>query len=161
MKKHIWNRKGEKTKKPLHYPDCGLDDIYLASGYEIVETPYGDGIVVKNLDDLHNAIGFYLATSKKALNGKELRFLRKHMDLTQSELGKLLGLSSQQVARWEKGQSEISGPAQHLLRVLFIQHKGKRINIPMLLKALDEQDESVDKAQMFEIISGRWTQKAA
>jgi DNA-binding transcriptional regulator YiaG len=34
-------------------------------------------------------------------------FLRQHLDLTQDQLGRLLGLNNQQVVRWEKGQSAI------------------------------------------------------
>jgi DNA-binding transcriptional regulator YiaG len=35
---------------------------------------------------LHRAIGAFLVTEKKVLSGKELRFIRKEMDLTQAEL---------------------------------------------------------------------------
>lgn len=91
-----------KNKKPLHYTACGLDDIYLMSGYEIVKTSHGEGTAINKLDELHLAIDRNLAERKKVLSAKALRFLRKHMNLTQSELGKLLGLTSQQVARWKR-----------------------------------------------------------
>src|SRR5438105_1908513 len=71
-----WRYRGEKDKDPLHYVECGLDDIYLVSGYEIVDTPDGPGLSVKNLDELHKAIGYDLVNKKKLLSGKELRFLR-------------------------------------------------------------------------------------
>ena len=40
MKKptNVYRFDGEKDKEPLHYTECGLDDIYLFSGYTI-ETP--------------------------------------------------------------------------------------------------------------------------
>ena len=70
---------------------------------------HGPSVTVKNLVGLHKAIGRYLAERKKILTGKELRFLRLQMDLTQSELARLVGYDAQQVARWEKGENEISG----------------------------------------------------
>jgi DNA-binding transcriptional regulator YiaG len=157
-----WSHKGEKQLPPLHYTECGLDDVYLVSGYEIVKTPYGEGLTIKNLDQLRKAIGCYLASQKKALSSKELRFLRKEMDLTQSDLGKLTGLSSQQVARWEKGDSEISGPADVLLRALYIQHVGSKVDIQALVRKLDEIDSPIDDKTYFEKTAQGWkVQKAA
>src|ERR1700730_284882 len=82
---------GEKQKKPLHYTACGLDDVYLVSGYEVEDTAYGKGTSIKNADELHRVIGSYLVANKKLLSGKEIRFLRHQMDFTQSELARLLG----------------------------------------------------------------------
>ena len=70
-----------------HYAGCGLDDIYLINGFTRVATNYGDGVTVNDVDGLHKAIGRNLAINKKELSGKELRFLRKEIDLTQAELG--------------------------------------------------------------------------
>jgi DNA-binding transcriptional regulator YiaG len=108
--------KGEFCEKPLHYKACGLDDVYLLNGFE----PKNGGYVIHNLDGLHTAIGLHIVTKRKVIAPKELRFLRSQMDLTQRELGDILGQSSQQVARWEKGQSEISGPAERLIRFIFL-----------------------------------------
>jgi len=93
MKATHWSHVGDKGQEPLHYTECGLDDVYLVSGYERETTPYGDGIIIRDLDNLHKAIGIYLVQEKKVLNGKEIRFLRKQMDLTQSELSRYFGLS--------------------------------------------------------------------
>lgn len=161
MSKRTWRHANETDKEPLHYTDCGLDDVYLLSGYQIEETPYGRGLSIKNIDQLHTAIGCYLAKQKKALSSKELRFLRKQMDLTQSELGKIFGLSSQQVARWEKGESAISGPADVLVRVLFIQHAGNNIDLQQLVKSLEEIDSPMDEKFFFEKTSNGWKQKVA
>ena len=151
-----WRHRGEKDKIPLHYTECGLDDVYLVSGYEIDNTPYGEGLSIKNADQLHRAIGCYMTKEKKALSGKELRFLRKQMNLTQSELGKLLGLSSQQVARWEKGESAISGPADLLLRAYFIQHVGGTLDLQKLANSLEDIDAPMKEKMSFENTVHGW-----
>ena len=156
-----WRHNNEKDKKPLHYTACGLDDIYLMSGYAVVKTAHGDGTSIKNLDELHLAIGRNLAERKKVLSAKELRFLRKHMNLTQSELGKLLGLTSQQVARWEKDESDISGAAEFLLRAYFIQHAGGILNLQKLVSALDEIDAPAHAKSFFAKTASGWHPKMA
>lgn len=156
-----WRHQGEKDKEPLHYTACGLDDVYLLSGYEIEKTSEGEGISIKNLDRLHKAIGCHLVREKKALSGKELRFLRKQMDLTQAELGTIIGLSAQQVARWEKGESEISGPADVLLRGLFIEHAGGTIDIRHLAENLNLMDSPLEEKFFFEDTGHDWRGRAA
>ena len=40
-----------------HYTDSGLDNVVLESGYREVNTEYGNGVSIDNLDALHLAIG--------------------------------------------------------------------------------------------------------
>jgi len=156
-----WRYEGDPLMEPLLYNDCGLDDVYLLGGYERIETPYGAGIVVKDLDDLHNAITLYLVSEKKVLSGKELRFLRKQLNLTQAELGRRLRLSDQQVARWEKEQCEISGPADLLLRLLCAKHLGVNVDAALdQMERLIERDTPVDERAVFTPTPDGW-QKAA
>lgn len=146
MSDTVWTLDEHDECEPFHFTASGLDDVFLGSGYDVFDTPAGRGVRIRNLDGLHCAIGEYLAAHKKTLHGKELRYLRKHMDLTQARLGDLIGLSSQQVARWEKNQCEISGAAESLLRILFIEHLRKRISVRGLLAELDERNgDDADK----------------
>jgi DNA-binding transcriptional regulator YiaG len=156
-----WRHKGEADKDPLHYTDCGLDDVYLVSGYEVEKTSEGEGISIKKLDELHKAIGCSLVKERKVLSGKELRFLRKQMELTQAELGAIVGRTSQAVARWEKGEGAISGAADVVLRLLFIEHAGNRINTRKLVEKLNEMDSSMDEKLFFEKTDQGWKSKAA
>jgi DNA-binding transcriptional regulator YiaG len=114
--KRVFSRKDEGVNEPLHYKTCGLDDIYLVNGYSVEETAYGRGIAIHDIDDLHQAIALRIVSEKKRLNGKEFRFLRKQMDMTQAELGIRLGVDAQTVARYEKGESTIHGSADNLIR---------------------------------------------
>jgi DNA-binding transcriptional regulator YiaG len=96
------------SQRRLSYSESTFCPVVM-SGYELEDTPYGKGISIKNADGLHQAIGMSLVRNKKLLSGKEVRFLRHRMDLTQSELGKLFGTSTQQVARYEKEECEMPG----------------------------------------------------
>jgi len=52
------------------------------------------------------------------MSGKELRFLRTEMGMTQAELGQLLHRDAQTIARWEKGEIPIDGNADTVVRKL-------------------------------------------
>ena len=148
----------QKRKAPLQYTLCGLDDVYLVSGYDLEDTEDGPVLSVHDVDGLRRAIGKYLATEKKVLNGKEIRFLRKELDLTQAELARLLRVSDQQVARWEKSHCEMPGPADGLLRFIYLEEIGDSgFSVRNLLETLGEIDAPVQDMQIFAATDEGWT----
>jgi DNA-binding transcriptional regulator YiaG len=127
---------------PLRYTACGLDNVYLLNGFKREIIDGEEYVTIEDLDGLWKAIGLHLVTTRKMLAPKEIRFLRQHMDMTQAELGARLRVSDQTVARWEKDQCEKDGPADLMLRVLFLgsplaQPEGNDI-LRDLIKLLDE-----------------------
>lgn len=155
-------RHGNDDDKDLYeYRECGLEGIFLRSGYEIVHTEHGDGLTIKNIDGLHAAIGEFLVCHKKMLAGKEIRFLRKEMDLTQEELGSLVGVEGQTVARWEKGTTDLAGPADGLLRLLYIGTVHGKLDPMKMLAELKVADEPEADSIFLEETAGAWHLEAA
>lgn len=148
----------KEDKKPYHYTECGLDNVYLLSGYDIeVDPEYGETVSVKDARALHVAIGIALCQTKKTLSGAELRFLRKEMELTQSRLAGLIGSTAQSVARWEKAVSPQPTAADYLVRLIFLDRVGKpSTGIEHLLDSLKEMDEDGVQQQLFDIDEGDW-----
>lgn len=132
--------------EPILYKGCGLDGIYLCNGYEIEELDGERFLYIKDREALHKVIALNIAEHRKVLSPKEIRFIRIAMDETQGSLGKALGVSSQTVARWEKGQTEVPGPADRMIRVLMMVNMLPDEELAKLLKelshVLDELDES-------------------
>lgn len=156
-----WRLTGCEDIEPLHYNWCGLDDIYLLSGYERIPTEDGDDIVIQNLDGLHRAIGEYLASAKKTLNGKEVRFLRHEMDLSQKELGKILRVTDQTVARWEKGEVVMQGPEELLLRITYLAFLRGAVDPRAIAERLVDVDDCPTAKQFFvETEDGNWRKAA-
>jgi len=105
-----------------HYTDGGLRNVWLANGYEIKQTPYGEGVVFHNLDGLTRCICLALTRKPSKLTGAEFRYIRSAgMLLSQPALGKLIGIDGQSVARWEKN-SKVPRWADKLLRLLYTAH---------------------------------------
>lgn len=152
-------------KDPLHYKLCGLDDVYLVSGYDWI--PAGDGtcdLVVQDMDGLHRAIANCLVREKKALTGKEFRFLRKQLDMTQLELAIELGTTDQAVARWEKGDSRIPGPAATALRFYYLAKTEEGILAQVaaeIVRQLRERDDTPKKRMVFGETDKGWMPMAA
>ena len=102
-----------------HYTDGGLRNVWLANGYEITQTPYGEGVSFHNLDGLTRSICMALTRKASPLTGVEFRYIRSAgMLLSQPALGKLMGIDGQSVARWEK-TSKVPLWADKLVRLLY------------------------------------------
>jgi DNA-binding transcriptional regulator YiaG len=102
-----------------HYTDGGLRNVWLANGYEIKKTPFGEGVAFHNLDGLTESICIALTNKAGVLTGSEFRYIRSAgMLLSQSALGKLMGIDGQSVARWEK-TSKVPRWADKLVRLFY------------------------------------------
>jgi len=145
--------KGEALcKEPLHYTDCGLDNIYLRNGFS--DEPDEDGdqyLTITDIDGLHRAIGMNIVLARKAPTGKELKFLRNELSMSQAELGLVLGVSDQSVARWEKGHCGANGAAVFALRMIYLlslipakERENLLDGILARLRKLSEEDETTD-----------------
>jgi len=150
----------EKADEPFIYRMSGLDDVVLLNGFTRHETEYGPGISIDNIEELHDAIALHIITTKKTLSAKEFRFLRNELELTQDELGTRLGVGGQTVARYEKAETAISGPADRLIRVMFIV---RLLPEDQLKKLYDEMQEALQSDDIgrsspaqFRETQGKW-----
>lgn len=161
MTNHFIARKGHQPKKPYKYMGCGLDNIYLLSGYDLVADEDDSGVVIHNLDALHQAIAEHLVKEEKVLSGKEIRFLRTYMDLSQSGLGKLLGCDSQTVARYEKEQCEnIPAPTDRLLRMMVLGHITQRVDVHGVVRRIEEMEGRTNQKFRFAATKTGWKASA-
>lgn len=103
----------------LHYTGAGLSNVWLRNGYDVHETPYGEGVAIHDVEGLHRAIGLFLVNHRDQLSGEEVRFLRKELDLPQPQLAALLDVSTDTVRGWEADRTPIQGPADRVLRLIY------------------------------------------
>lgn len=149
-----------------HYTESGLDNIYLApSGFEYVDKPSGRTVKIKDIDGLHRAIGQVLIEQKKNLTGKELRFLRQEMVLSQATLAKLLDVTEQTVHRWENGKTDVPKPAEALIRFLYAEHSKEgdySVKLKERLQRLADLENEIDGHRMtVDFVEDEWQLAAA
>ena len=137
-----------------------MDNVYLLNGFAYHETPYGVGVAVANVDGLHLAIALDLIRGKRLLAGREVRFLRKELHLSQEGLGLFLGCSGQSVARWEKGQCEMPGAADRLLRLLYLERAQGNAQIEQKLESLKDLDTLWHEERCFREEEHHWKSAA-
>ncbi|MGF6493686.1 putative transcriptional regulator [Luteibacter sp. 621] len=118
-----------------HYLTSGLSNIWLANGYRYGDSPYGPTVAIADIPGLSKAIATALVTKSSALSGTEIRFLRKHMELSQESLAVLIGIGVQSVAMWEKDRSAMPRPSEKLLRLIVLGFCNGHATIR---KAIDE-----------------------
>ena len=76
-----------------HYTMCGLDNVWLENGYTEKKTAYGNAVSIDAVEDLHRVIALSLCDKPHRLTGKEFRFLRTTMNMSQGGIAKLLGVT--------------------------------------------------------------------
>ena len=87
-------------KKMHHYTDCGLDNVWLHNGFTEKKTAYGNAVSVVEADDLHEKLALSLTEKQGRLTGKEFRFLRTMLCLSQGSLAVMMGATEQSVSLW-------------------------------------------------------------
>lgn len=110
------------TTVDYRYDECGLDNVVLV-GLEVVEDDGGDGVVtIHNQNGLHRAIVEGIAKKPTGITGRELRFVRTELGLTQAELAAVVSKDVQTIGRWERGEFPVDPTADTLVRVMALQH---------------------------------------
>ncbi len=136
-------------KKMYRYKECGLDNVYLMNGFKEHETEYGKGISFTCVEGLHKAISLQIVRRDGKLSGKEFRFLRKELELTQAQLAKYLGVKPLEINRWEQGKTETTNPlADRLIRLLYLE---KALGNPHVLELLESLQELPDEARAIKL----------
>lgn len=105
-----------------HYTECGLDNVWLQNGYTEADTPYGKAVSVAKADQLCEVIADQLAKKPSRLTGKELRFLRVQMGLSQAAMAKAQGVTEQNVSLWER-RGKVPKANDHLARLCYLAHR--------------------------------------
>lgn len=112
-----------KRSEPYHLKGVRLPNVYLLNGFEIENDPeYGELVTIHEINGLHRAIGLSIIGDPSPLSGGEFRFLRKQLLLTQPELAHAMGVDEQTIANYEKGKTHKLGPADALIRYMYVVH---------------------------------------
>lgn len=144
-----------------HYTACGLKNVWLMNGVAFRDTPHGRAVSIRDQKGLHLAIGSHLAHNKPGLlSSTEIRFLRKELDLSQATLARLMRVTESTYRNWENNRTKISGPADALLRRLFIEHGEGDGTVRELIQQLAELDRRPQARIEFSIDRSGWHRAA-
>lgn len=114
-------KQNNTPKNAYHFKECGLDYVYLTNGFEIEEdSEYGNLVTIHNADDLQRSIARSVLLHREKLTGKELRFFRSLLQLTQEQMGGYLGVSREHITRNETvdKDKDLPNSGDIILRIL-------------------------------------------
>lgn len=145
----------------IRWDDMGLKDVWLANGYERVQTPYGSGLRFDDVAGLTRAVCLALARKPGKLTGVEFRYLRSAgMELSQSSLGKLMGIDAQSIARWEKS-GRVPKWANRMIRLVFEAHADGNAAIRRVVNRINDVDRLIHQRIVLEQSPKGWQARAA
>jgi putative transcriptional regulator len=125
-----------------HYTLCGLSYVYLKNGYEITNEDGEEYISFHELKDLHRLIGKDIINQPKPMTGEQAKYLRVEMNCSQKQVGNLLGVDAQTVARWEKNTLEpVDRTVDTSLRALYAESIDEESKTGFFLRLLADTDE--------------------
>ena len=136
--------------KKYHYKESGLNNVWLLNGFYFSQTPYGETLRIENIEGLHKTIGCLFAEGQYKLHGRQFRFLRHELNMSQSALATLFGVGAQTIARWEKNEIKIPHAQEALIRKLYLEKIGKRGNIKKLLDEIADLENKIDRLTLEE-----------
>jgi len=139
-----------------HYTDGGLENVWLANGYQVHPTPFGQGVSFHGLEGLTQAICLALTQKAGTLSGVELRYIRSAgMLLSQPALGQLMGVDGQHVARWEKS-GKVPRWADKLARLLYAAHAEGGTPIRCAAERVKPVGRPVERRIVLKEKAGHW-----
>lgn len=107
-----------------HYTECGLDNVWLVNGFNKKNTAYGQAVSITEANSLHQLLANHLINKPARLTGKEFRFLRVILKLSQAAVAKIQGVSEQNISLWER-HGKIPKANDHLMRLFYMAHESK------------------------------------
>jgi DNA-binding transcriptional regulator YiaG len=110
------------------YTECGLDNVLIEGMNVLVDDGGEKSITIPNINGLHRVIALGIVRKRSSINGKELRYLRSEMGMTQAQLAQVVHREPLTISRWERGEDVIDANAEALIRVCATQELGLPTN---------------------------------
>ena len=155
-KAKLFQHKDHEEPELYQYRECGLDNVWLLGGFCLEGEGEDEFLFIEDQEDLHRAIALSIVERGDGMTGRELWFLRHELGLSQAQLARWLRSDVQALARWEKGKSRIPGPADRLVRILYLEHIHEDVDVHDLLSRLDEMDAARRDKVVFEQAADGW-----
>lgn len=108
----------ERSVKPEHIEDLGgivvkvLNAVVVQRCATCTEEMTG----IPDMQGLARAAAMARALHPACLTGKEVRFIRRALDMTQKEFAAAMELSHEHVSRWENDRKGVGGASEKLVR---------------------------------------------
>lgn len=104
----------EKKTETFIFEGLGFPVILINAPWKKV---FGEWALDINFKNLQNVVLQDLIHKPVPLRGKELRFIRKFLEMTTANFGKLFGVTHVAVVKWENDQAKINPATELCIRL--------------------------------------------
>ena len=108
----------DRKKETFNYEGLGFP-------IKLIDTPmkkvFGEWVIDIDMNALQLFVFKNLIHKQSPLSGREMRFMRKFLELATTDLGEKLGISHATVVKWEKEQAKIGPTQETYLRMFFLE----------------------------------------
>lgn len=133
-------KSARSVRGDYQFKESGLRNLVLHN-IETVRCGHCGSVdpVLHRADDLMRAIAQAVLWKPCRLNGDEIRFLRKHVGLTQDELVKYIPVDKTTVSKWENNEDPIGFQSDLFLRTVVMSlDEQLREGVPKLIQYFRE-----------------------
>lgn len=138
-----------------HYTMCGLDNVWLENGYTVKKTAYGNAVSITHAEELHGLIASDLICKTGRLTGKEFRFLRTHLALSQAGVAQMLGVTEQSVSLWER-TGKVPLAMDRYLRLIWIGKHNPSKTIASVIDRINTVERIIHQKIVAKETKSKW-----
>lgn len=139
-----------------HYTECGLDNVWLENGYVTKMTAYGKATSVDDAIGLHKVLAMELTQKKGRVTGKELRFMRTVLSMSQEGLSKCVGATEQSVSLWER-TGKVPQYADSILRLLVSEQLNGNSKVSDIIERINTAERICNQQIVAREKKHKWT----
>lgn len=140
---------------------AGLSNVFLRGGVTVTGEGDEQEITYSDLDSLYKEIARAIAKRSSTLTGQELRFLRRRLGMSQSDVGALGGKSDQVAAKWEKGTLPVPPAEARLIRLAALYRFGTRAEVSAAVRQLTTDQYLPQTPYVFKYTPVGWIEDGA
>jgi len=110
--------KARVRRGTYRFAESGLRDLVI-QGIKLIQCSKcgNEDPIIPAVNDLMRAIALGVIQKPYRLEGAEVRFLRKHLGMTQDEFSKLLHVDKATLSKWENDDDPVGEQSDLLIRV--------------------------------------------
>jgi len=153
----LHSRKG--TFVMHHYTESGLDNVWLKNGYTVKQTPHGKAVAVMDADALRKVLAMWLTKKEGRLTGKEFRYLRGMLCLSQLNAAQMLGVTEGAVSLWER-TGKVPSASDALMRLLVLEKMEGDGKVGEIIHRVNAVDRLVNQNIVASERGHKWSAKA-
>ncbi len=141
----------------IAYPHFAIPNLYLENGYLVEESSYGEIVSYVDEDALEACVQKILVRIPQRLNGRQLRFLRRGLEISQEVFGTLIDRDTQTVARLEKSDAAVPKLVDLAIRARYFGRYEPSVSIGEILSIHDGTTRFPTDKIVLSHVGGKWS----